>query len=444
MSRDPHDLYDLPEPEEDDDLVPREPSTFRPNPAGRRPEHPARAPGPARRPEHTPRDEEPDLPQPRPARKRLSMADAPPAAGGAGLMERVVLGRVNAGLLGQFCRRFSTYMASGVDLNRTLASLAKQFKGTAMGPVAERLGTAVLSGETISDAAAREPKAFDAMFLSMIRVAEARGGLPESLRTLADHYEARQRMVRQARSAMIYPTAVILITLAVGGLLTIFVLPKLVEILRDMTRGRGIELPLPTRMLMALSDFIGAYGWWLIPALVLGGGFALVRAYGTPRGKAVLDEVALRVPVMGRLLRKIDTARFSRTLSDLLMAGVPVNDSLELTADVLHLVPYQKSVRVMRREVAAGTELAEAIAESGRFEPDVLAYVESGEETGELPESLARVARDYQEQVDFMIKNLGSLIQPLIVIVLGSVVGFVALAFVLAYITVLANLAGGF
>jgi type IV pilus assembly protein PilC len=463
MSRDPADRPprrrrprpgtpdDLPEADEDAfDST----NTFRPNPAARRDDTPRRAPGPIRSatpdfddlddvPEEVRKQFQPTEKAKKPKTRR-SVLDADEPSKGGGLVERVVFGRVNSGALARFCRQFGVYLASGVSLTRALDGLAKQFKGTALGPVADRMGVAVRRGETIADAAAREPQAFDNLFLSMIRVAEARGGVPEVLRSLSEHYEARQRMIRQARSAMIYPTAVILITLAVGGLLTIFVLPKLVEILRDMTRGRGIDLPLPTRILMGISDFIQAYGWWLIPLLVVGGGFGLIRAYRTPRGKAVLDEVALRIPVMGKLLRKIDTARFSRTLSDLLMAGVPVNMSLDLTADVLHLVPYQNSVRTMRQEVAAGAELAEVIADSGRFEPDVLAYIETGEETGELPESLGRLARDYQEQVDFMVKNLGSLIQPLIVIVLGGIVGFVALAFIMAYISVLATLGGGF
>lgn len=416
------------------------PSTFRPAPGGGTPPRDPARPG-TRRPRPGP-DDEPA--PPRPARPRRSIADEPtPDRGGGTLVERVRFGRVNSGLMATFCRQFSVYLNSGVALTTTLDSLAKQYKGTALGPVIDRMGLAVRRGEAISDAAAREPRAFDPLFLSMIRVAEARGGLPEVLRGLSAHYESRQRLVRQARSAMIYPSAVILVSLAVGGLITIFVLPKLVEILRDLSRGRGIDLPLPTRMLVALSDFIQAYGWWLGPIALIGGGLALLYAYRTPRGKAVLDEVILRVPVMGKLLRMIDTARFSRTLSDLLNAGVDVGSSLELTADVLHLVPYQKAVRALRRPIVQGTELSEALEATGRFDADVLAFVESGEETGNLPESLSRVADDYEERVAYMVKNLSSLIQPLILIVLGTIVGFIAIAFIMAYISVIANLSAG-
>lgn len=445
------DLYDLaPEPE-----VP-EPSTFRPTPARKpnpAPGRPAATPPPQgskpgaeakRRPRPAPAgadeldDDEPSQPRRRPSRSEESEP-----AGGPGRLERLVFGKVTPGLMADFCRRFATYLDAGVGLNKVMGSLQKQFGKTAMGPVVERLGQAVAQGDSLSDAAARERQAFDPMFLSMLRVAEARGGLPEVLRNLAEHYASRQRLIRQARSAMIYPTAVIGISLLVGGLLTVFVLPKLVDILRDMTRGRSIDLPLPTRMLMGLSDFIQAYGWWLIPLTVVGGGFALIRWYGTDSGKAVLDRLIMRVPVMGKLLRMIDTARFARTLSDLLDAGVDINTSLRLTADTLYLVPYRDGVRAVDFEVADGSELSPALADSGLFAQDLVTFVETGEDTGNLPESLGRSARDYEERVEHMVKNLGSLIQPLIFIVLGAIVGFIVIAFIMAYIAVIANLASG-
>lgn len=451
MSQDPKDLpprrpKPRPRPRPEPTEAIEEPTTFRPAPgAGIPPKNPER-PGARKRPARSTaiNGDEPKVP--RSAKPRRSISDDPTISAadrGGSLVERVRFGRVNSGLLATFCRQFSVYLNSGVGLTRALDSLADQYRGTALGPVVDRLGVAVRRGETVSEAASREPQAFDALFLSMMRVAEARGGMPETLRSLSSHYESRERLVRQARSAMIYPSAVILISLAVGGLLTIFVLPVLVEILRDFTRGKGVELPLPTRILIAISDFIQAYGWWLLPALLIGGGFALLRAYKTPKGKGILDELILRVPVMGKLLRLIDTARFSRTLADLLSAGVDIGRSLDLTADVLHLVPYQRTVRAIRRPILQGTELSTALAATGRFDPDVLAFVESGEETGSLPESLSRLADDYEERVTYMVKNLGSLIQPLIIIILGTIVGFIALAFIMAYVSVIASLAGG-
>ena len=423
-----------------------EPSTFRPAPSRPRPESPRanRVPGPARTASSPPKgplgpdaDEE-FAPQPK---RTKSVVEGEQQA--RGLVERIKLGGVNSGDLAQYTRQLGVYLHSGVGTTKALESLANQYRGSPFGPLSGRLAEAVRRGDSLTDAASREPWAFDRLFLSMVRVAEARGGLPETLKHLSTHYEARQRMIRQARSALIYPTAVILITLAVGGLLTFFVLPKLVEVLEDLTKGRSASLPLPTRMLVGLSHFITAVGWWLIPLAAVGSFFGLVWAYRTPKGKAILDRVCLRIPVMGNLLAKIDTARFTRTLSDLLSAGLGFVDSLTLTADVLHLDPYRAATLAMRAEIKAGGELSTVMRDSGRFDPEVLAFVETGEETGDLPESLGRVASEYEERVEHMVKNLASLLQPLIIIILGSIVGFVAIAFVMAYISVIASLAGG-
>ncbi len=310
-------------------------------------------------------------------------------------------------------------METGVDLTRVLSNLQTQFSRTALGPVLGRLQVAVRRGDSLSDAMSREPRAFDTEFLSMIRVAEARGAMPETLRRMADHYDARQRLIRQARSALIYPTAVILIAGLVGGLLTIFVLPKLVAILEDMVRGRDVTLPLPTRLLIGLSNFIQTFGWWMIPLGVIGIAFFGFWLYRTPPGKALMDELALSFPVLGKLLRKIETSRFARTLSSLLEAGVDFGASMDLTADVVRLVPFRKAVQQARQTVLEGGELSTALAASRRFTPDVVAIVETGEETGQLPETLERLADDYEDQVEHMVRNLGVLIQPLLVIGAG-------------------------
>lgn len=342
-----------------------------------------------------------------------------------------------------FCRQLGVYLDSGVGLERALASLYEQTANTPLGPIAERFRQAVKRGEPVSEAAQREPQVFDTLFLSMVRVAEERGGLPETLKRLASLYEARDRLWKQTRSAMIYPTAVILVSLGVGALLTMFVLPKLVDILKDMTRGRNIDLPWPTRTLIGVSDFIQAVGWWLIPLGLVLGLFGLKALYGSPHGKWLLDRIMLRIPVMGKLLGLIDSSRFARTLGDLLNAGINLDRSLALTSEVVQLVPFQDAVRQIRESVKAGSEVAPAMRETRRFEPDLIAFVETGEETGNLPESLRRVAKDYEERAHRMTQDLGSLIKPLITIVLGVIAGFIAIALILAYISILASAGSG-
>jgi type II secretory pathway component PulF len=312
--------------------------------------------------------------------------------------------------------------------------------GTALAPVLERLRAAVREGQSIGDAAAREPQAFDRLFLSLVRVGEERGGLPEMLKRLARLYEARERMSRQARSALIYPTIVVIVTIAVGALLTMFVLPALVSILRDLSRNRNVELPAPTRLLISISDFMQAVGWWLVPAASVVGVLLLRRWYRTPAGKAALDRLLLRVPVVGRLVSLIDSARFARTLGDLMGAGVGVDRSLRLTSEVVEFVPYREAVESVRRAVKQGSEWAPAVRGTGRFEPDLAAFIETGEETGNLPETLRKAADDYEDRIESMIKNLGALVQPLITIVLGGIVGFVLIAFVMAYVSILLSI----
>ena len=399
-----------------------EPTTWRPAPQARPRPNPKADPGAGR---------------PRADREPL------PVAGGPTWAERVFFGSVGSGQLAVFCRQFGSYLEAGVDLKKTLASLQDQFARTALGPVLGRLGQAIRRGDALSEAMAREPSAFDSLFLAMIRAAEARGGVPEVLRRLADHYEARRRLLRQAKAALIYPVAVLVVAGGVVLLLVYGILPMLIGILEDMTKGKGgVDLPLPTRLLIGMTHFARAVGWWAAPLAAVGAAVGLRMAYKTPGGKAAVDEACLYVPVLGKLLRKLETARFSRTLASLLDGGVDLGTSLALTADVLRLAPYRRALEGSRAMVAQGGELADALRTSGRFGPDVIATVEAGEETGRLPESLDHLADDYEEQVTYMVKNLGSLIQPFLTVALGGFVLFIALAFIMAYVSLISGLAG--
>jgi type II secretory pathway component PulF len=353
--------------------------------------------------------------------------------------ERILFGRISAGQLSAFCRQFAAYLDAGVDIGKALSGLSTQYAGTALGPVIGRLQTSVKHGEPLAESTAREPQAFDALFLSMIKVAEARGGVPETLKLLSRHYEARQSLIRQARSALIYPICVLTVAAGVVALLTLWLLPKFAELLKDFA-GHGADLPLPSRVLMAFSGFIQASGWLVVPAVFVGTPIALFQLYKTAAGKRTMDAIALRVPVFGRLLREIDTTRFARTLSTLLDAGVDVGSSLQLTSDVLRLDPLRRAVGNARERVLNGEELSAALNRSRRFAPDVIAIVESGEETGKLPESLDKLADNYEEQVEYTVKNLGQLVQPLLLILMGGIVLFIILAVFLPYLSLLTSL----
>lgn len=386
-----------------------------------------------------PSDED-DEPAPRPRARRDR--EPIPATGGPKLVERILFGRVSSSHLASFCRQFAAYSDAGVDLIKSLQSLRAQFARTALAPILGRLIDGVRQGDALSDAMAEEPEAFDRLFLGMMRVAEARGGIPETMRMLADQYDARVRLIRAARSAMIYPIIVLIIAAGVVSLMTVWLLPMFASLLADLARGTGGEasLPLPSRVLMGISKFVQGAGWWLIPTVAVAAFVGPILLYRNRAGKAAMDEMGLYTPVLGRFLRLIETARFSRTMSTLLDAGVDMNASLDLTGDVLRLAPYHRAVEGAKGEVLHGAELSEALGSSGRFATDVIAVVESGEETGRLPESLAKLADDYEERVEYMVKNLGSLVQPLIMVLLGAVVFFIILAVILPYISALTSL----
>jgi type II secretory pathway component PulF len=285
----------------------------------------------------------------------------------------------------------------------------------------------------------KEPQAFGPMFLNMIKVAEARGGVPETLRMLAHHFESRQRLIRQARSAMIYPVIVLAIASIVVALVTIFLLPRFAELLKDI--AGNIQLPLASRVLLGISAFVRTIGWWLIPVVMVATPFALLRAYKTKGGKAIMDRIALRLPVFGKLCRMLDTTRFARTLSVLLDAGVDVGSSIDLTADVLMMQPIRQAVRSSREQIMAGKELSETLDRTRQFTPDVISVIQSGEETGKLPESLAHLADDYDEQVSVMVASLGQLVQPIMIVLLGGIVFFIILAVFLPIIQMITSLA---
>jgi type IV pilus assembly protein PilC len=308
-----------------------------------------------------------------------------------------------------------------------------------LGPILGRIQLSIRRGTTLEEAMAREPQAFGPMFLSMIKVAEARGGVPETLKMLAQHYEARQRLLRTARSAMIYPVIVITVASVVVALVSIFLLPQFARTLKDIVGNKN--LPLPSEILMAFSGFVQYIGWWLIPVAMISTPFLLLYIYKTPAGKAVMDRMALATPVFGSLFRKLDTSRFARTLSVLLNAGVDVGSSIDMTADVLRMSPIRRAVRSARPKIIAGEELSGILDDTRQFTPDVISVIASGEETGKLPESLAHLADDYDEQVEIMVANLGHLVQPLIIVVLGAMVLFIILAVFLPIIQMISSLA---
>jgi type II secretory pathway component PulF len=380
----------------------------------------------------------PERPQPVPTRR----TSVEPAAtiGTPRWYQRRLFGRIDTTQIVNFCRQFANYLDAGVNVNRTLESLRRQYERTALGPVIGRLQLAVRRGESLTDAMSRDRRAFDAFFLSMMRVAEVRGAVPEMLRMLSIQIEKRQRLLRQTKSALVYPAFVIVLSVAVAGLLTLLILPMLVSVMQDLVRRKHIELPWPTQLLMELSDFLVRVGWWAIPLGAFTAVMALALLYRTERGKLVLDELLLLVPVIGPLVRRIDVTRFSRTLASLLDAGVDIGSSLVLTADTLLLTPLRRAVLRALEGILEGETLSASLGATNRFPADLVAIMNSAEETGRLPEMLEMVANEYEEKVDFTVKNLGSFLQPVVILIVGGMVGFIAIGFLMGYSAIIADL----
>jgi type IV pilus assembly protein PilC len=219
------------------------------------------------------------------------------------------------------------------------------------------------------------------------------------------------------------------------------VIPKMVEFIRESMRNRPFDLPFPTKVLMAISEFMTWIGWWAVPLGIVAFVFGAIWWYKTPAGKAMLDALSLYVPILGSLRRKIETTRFSRTLAALLNAGVDVGSSLQLTAGVLNLSSFRRAITGARTLVMNGSELSEAIEETHCFPFEVVARINAGEESGKLPESLHKLADDYEEQVEHTVKNLGTLIQPFLIIGLGGIVLFIILGVIMAYLQMLTSAA---
>jgi type II secretory pathway component PulF len=411
-----------PDPSRRPPPLPPEESTFRPNPAG------APAPGPPR-----PRKPKSDRPRDPLGAKPLVLAEGPK------WWERILFGRVSTGQLAQFSRQFAAYLNAGVDISKSLSSLEKQFGGTALAPVIGRIQVAIKRGASLEEAMARETATFSPMYLSMIRVAEARGGVPETLKMLSQNLEARQRLVRQARSALIYPTIVLMLAGGVATLMSIFLLPMFASFLKEFSNSVS-DLPWASRALMAFSRFVQFAGWWLMPLVLIGSPFLLIKLYRTPPGKALMDRAVLWLPVFGVLCRKLDTSRFARTMSVLLDAGLDFGSSIDLTASVVVMTPIRRAVRSAKDKVLGGRDLSTTLEATRQFSPDVIAVIQTGEETGKLPESLDHLADDYDEQIAVMVKNLGQLVQPMVTLLLGLVVLFLILAVFLPLIQMISNL----
>ena len=334
--------------------------------------------------------------------------------------------RLGTSELATSTRLLATLLEAGVPLDEALAYLVDQSDKTAHRRLFGQIRDSVLQGTSLNKAMEEQGKAFPQMYRHMVQVGESSGSLDKVLLRLADFLEEQARLKSKTRAALAYPALMALVGAGVLMFLVTFVVPKVTRMLTDM----GQTLPGPTRFLIAISDILSAYGW--IMALALAAGlFALGRYRATPKGRLKMDRIALRLPLLGNIVRTIATARFSRTLGTLLQSGVPLLQALEISNSLLQNRYLHQSVVDNTKAVREGASLAQQIRSAALFPPLMAQMTAIGERSGNMDAMLLKVADNQDREIEITLGGLLSLLEPVMILVMGSVIGFIVLAVLL-------------
>jgi len=323
-----------------------------------------------------------------------------------------------------FTRQFSTMINSGLPLVQALDILAKQSQNKALQDVTRAVVFDVESGHTVADALRKHPRAFNELYVNMVAAGEAGGILDTILMRLAVFMEKNDALVRKVKGAMIYPCVIMAVAAIACSVLLIFVIP----VFENMFGSVGLALPLPTRIVIGISKFIRGYGGLASVLAAIGGGFAIKNYYATSTGKLQIDRLLLGMPILGDVLRKSAVSRFTRTLGTLISSGVSILDGLEITAKTSGNRVIQDAIMASRASIAGGDTIAAPLAKSAVFPPMVISMIAVGESTGGLDEMLAKIADFYDEEVDAAVSALLSLLEPVMIVFLGVVVGGMVVA----------------
>ncbi len=322
-----------------------------------------------------------------------------------------------------FTRQFSTMIDSGLPLVQCLEILAKQTNKEMFRKVIEQVTADVESGSTLNEALAKHPKVFDGLYVNMVNAGEAGGILDVILSRLATYIEKIDSLKRKVKSALTYPAVVL--TVAVG--VTIFMLTAIIPTFAKLFADFGAELPLPTRIVIVMSDFLRS-AWWALVLVVVAIGFAIKRYYKTDRGRHLMDRYVLRVPALGDVLRKASVARFTRTLGTLVSSGVPILKGLEITAETAGNVILSDAIKETRNSIGQGETISGPLAKCDVFPPMVVQMIAVGEETGALDQMLNKIADFYDDEVDTAVATLTSVIEPVLIVIMGVIVGGMVIA----------------
>ncbi len=345
-------------------------------------------------------------------------------------------GGVDSKELAVFTRQFSVMIDAGLPLVQCLEILAGQQENKVFQKVLTGTRAAVEGGSTLSAAMRQYEKVFDALYVNLVEAGETGGILDTILQRLSAYIEKNVKLKRAVKSAMVYPVAVISVAAGVIALL----LWKVVPIFATLFAGLGVALPLPTRIVIGMSNFIGSIFGLLFLVAIVGTIIGLKVWYGTPGGRMAIDRTLLKLPVIGILLRKIAVARFTRTLGTLISSGVPILEGLDITARTAGNAVVEKALMDVRKALEAGRNLADPLRDSNVFPGMVTQMIGVGEQTGAMDAMLQKIADFYEDEVDAAVKDLLAAMEPMMIVFLGVVVGGIVISMYLPLFSLIGQL----
>jgi type IV pilus assembly protein PilC len=344
---------------------------------------------------------------------------------------------VNAKELAVFTRQFSVMIDAGLPLVQCLEILAGQQENKMFQKVLTGTRASVEGGTTLSAAMRQYDKVFDALYVNLVEAGETGGILDTILQRLSTYIEKDVKLKRAVKSALVYPVAVI----SVAALVITLLLWKVVPIFATLFAGLGVALPLPTRIVIGMSNFIGSIFGFLVLVTIIGTIIALKVWYGTPTGRMAIDRILLKLPVLGLLLRKIAVARFTRTLGTLISSGVPILEGLDITGRTAGNAVIEKALMEVRKALEAGRNLSDPLRDSNVFPGMVTQMIGVGEQTGAMDAMLQKIADFYEDEVDAAVKDLLAAMEPMMIVFLGLVVGGIVISMYLPLFSLIGQLA---
>jgi len=345
---------------------------------------------------------------------------------------------VDAKELAIFTRQFSVMIDAGLPLVQCLEILAGQQENKSFQKILNGVRGSVEGGATLSTSMKQYDKVFDPLYYNMVEAGETGGILDTILQRLSTYIEKNVKLKRAVKSAMIYPVSV----LGIAGAVITLLLWKVVPIFVTLFNGLDVDLPLPTRIVIGLSNFIGSIYGAIILVVFIASLVALKFWYGTPQGRLVLDHVLLKVPMVGILLRKIAVARFTRTLGTLISSGVPILEGLDITARTSGNAVVERAITQTRKAVEAGRSLVDPLKETDVFPGMVTQMIGVGEQTGAMDAMLQKIADFYEDEVDAAVKDLLTALEPMMIVFLGTVVGGIVISMYLPLFSLINKLSG--